>query len=329
MTSEMTHWERIRTAMKGEAVDHVPVSLWKHWPVDDETPAGLAAVMLSWQKEYDFDLIKFMPTGTYGIEDWGAETIYQANYNGTRTVTKFGVTSLEQWPKLRQLDVTKGYLGNQIAAVQLVAEELKNSVPILQTVFSPLTTARKLAGDRIFTDMRLHPETFKTGLQTIADVTARFALESIRAGAHGIFFASQCDTYRLLSQDEYKAFGQFYDLQLFEAIKDETQLNMVHAHGEDIMFDLMAGYPAEMINWHDRLTWPSLKQAQERYSGLLVGGINEWQTLLHGPVEAIKAEVKEAIAQTGGQRLMVGPGCVIPTHTPAVHVRAAIEAVIG
>jgi uroporphyrinogen decarboxylase len=223
--------------------------------------------------------------------------------------------------------VTGGYLGRQIEALRLVAEAIKNEVPILQTVFSPLTTALKLAGDRVFTDLRLNPEIFKEGLQIIAETTARFALESVRAGAHGLFFASQCDTYRLLSGAEYKEFGEYYDLMVLKAVEGEAELNMVHAHGEDIMFDLMAGYPAQAINWHDRLTWPSLEEAQKRFSGLLVGGVNEWQTLLNGPEEAIRAEIQEAIAQTGGRQLMVGPGCVIPGHTPLRHVRAAREAV--
>lgn len=324
--SKMNHWERVRAAVKGEEVDQVPVSLWRHWPVDDETPGGLAAVMVSWQRQYDFDLVKFMPTGTYGIEDWGAETCYEPNYRGVRTVTKFGLSQAEQWPRLAQLDVTRGYLGNQIEALRLAAEALDDSVPILQTIFSPLTTARKLAGDRVFTDLRCNPELLKEGLQIIADTTARFARESLRAGAHGMFFASQCDTYQLLSEAEYKEFGEQFDLQVLDAVQD-AEFNMVHAHGHDIMFDLMSSYPANMFNWHDRLTWPTLKEARKQSSGLLVGGISEWQTLLHGPPEAIQAEVKEAIAQTDGRSLMVGPGCVIPGHVPAVHIRAAIQAV--
>jgi uroporphyrinogen decarboxylase len=326
--SKMNHWERMRAAMKGEEVDRAPISLWRHWPVDDETPDGLAAVMVSWQREYDFDLVKFMPTGTYGIEDWGAETIYQPNYRGIRTVTKFGLTRLEQWPELAQLEVTQGYLGRQIEALRLTAEALEDNAPILQTIFSPLTTARKLAGERVFTDLRRNPEPFKAGLQIIAETTARFARASMQAGAHGMFFASQCDTYQLMSEAEYKEFGAHYDLIVMDAVKD-AEFNMVHAHGEDIMFDLMASYPAQMINWHDRLTWPRLAQAKERTSGLVVGGVNEWRTLLHGPEEAIAAEVKEAITQTGGRRLLVGPGCVIPGHVPARHVRAAIQAVMG
>ena len=84
----MTHWERVRAAIKGEEVDRVPISLWKHWPVDDVTPAGLAAVTLSWQREFDFDLVKFMPTGTYGIEDWGGfKWSLKQNWSTTNTAS--------------------------------------------------------------------------------------------------------------------------------------------------------------------------------------------------------------------------------------------------
>ena len=239
MASGMSHWERVRAALKGEETDRVPISLWRHWPVEDETPQGLAAAIIRWQRDYDFDVVKLTPTGTYGIEDWGAETTYVPNDHGVRTVAQYGVTSVDQWPGLEQLDVTRGYLGNQIAAVLLVAEELQDSVPILQTVFSPLTTARKLAGDRIFADLRLHPETLKPGLQIIAETTTRFALESIRAGAHGVFFATQCDTYRLLSEAEYHEFGETYDRILLNAVRPEAQIILIHAHGQDIMFDLV------------------------------------------------------------------------------------------
>jgi len=327
MAPEMSHWERVRAALKGEDIDRVPISLWRHWPVEDETPQGLAAATIRWQQDYDFDVVKLTPTGTYGIEDWGAETTYLPNDHGVRTIVQYGVTSVEQWSGLEQLDVTRGYLGNQITVVQLVAKELENSVPILQTVFSPLTTARKLAGDRIFTDLRLHAETFKQGLQIVAETTARFALESVRAGAHGLFFATQCATYRLLSEAEYREFGETYDRIVLEAVRPEAEIILIHAHGEDIMFDLVTSYPADAINWHDRITWPSLKEAHERFSGSLVGGINEWQTLLTGPPAAIQAEIQDAMAQTGGRRYVVGPGCVLPINTPPQHIRAAMKAV--
>jgi uroporphyrinogen decarboxylase len=327
MGLEMTHWERVRAALKGEETDRVPISLWRHWPFHDETAQGLAAATVRWQQEYDFDIVKVNPTGTYGIEDWGARTIYTPNTRGVRTIVQHGVTSVDEWPRLEQLEVTKDYLGIQIAGLRLIAEELQDSVPILMTVLSPTTTARKLAGDRIFADLRLHPQVFKQGLQIIAETTARFAMESIKAGAHGIFFATQCDSYRLLSEAEYREFGEYYDRIVLDAVRPEAEILLLHAHGDDIMFDLVAGYPVDAVNWHDRTTWPSLSEARERFPGMLVGGINAWSTLLDGTPSAIEAEIQEAIAQTGGRGFMAGAGCIIPIHTPAANVRAAREAV--
>jgi uroporphyrinogen decarboxylase len=326
-TEEMTHWERIRAVLRGEKPDRPPISLWRHWPVKDETAEGLAEVMLNWQKEYDFDLVKFMPTGTYGIEDWGARTTYVPNDHGVRTVTQYGITDPAEWPTLNQLDVTCGYLGRQVDAIRLAAGDLETSVPILQTVFSPLTTARKLAGDRVFADLRCRPDVFKQGLQIIAETTARFALESLRAGAHGIFFATQCATYRLLSETEYREFGQAYDRTVLDAVRPEAEFILLHAHGYDLMFDLLVDYEPHALNWHDREAGPSLAEAQARFDGVVVGGISEWETLLKGPPDAIRAEIGDAVAQTAGRRHIVGPGCVLSTETPARHVHVAREAV--
>jgi uroporphyrinogen decarboxylase len=323
----MSHWERVRAALRGDETDRPPISIWRHFPIQDETEEGLAAETLRWQREYDLDIIKLMPTGTYGIEDWGARTEYIPNDHGVRTVTRRGVTTFAQWPSLEHLNVTKGCLGRQLAALHLVAEKTKTTVPLLMTVFSPLTTAWKLAGNRVFGDLRLHPEGFKQGLRVIAETTVSFSLEAINAGANGIFFATQCDTYRLLNEQEYREFGESYDRLVLDAIRPEAEILLLHAHGEDIMFDIVATYPVDAINWHDRITWPSLKEARERFPGVLVGGMNEWATLLKGPPAAIRAEIQDAVSQAGGQSCIIAPGCVIPVNTPPEHVRAARDAV--
>jgi uroporphyrinogen decarboxylase len=78
------------------------------------------------------------------------------------------------------------------------------------------------------------------------------------------------------------------------------------------MFDLLTDYPVDILNWHDRKTAPSLREAAGRYSGCLAGGIDEWETLAKGTAEQIAAEVRDALAQTEGRRHLVAAGCVIP-----------------
>ncbi|MEI2653946.1 MAG: uroporphyrinogen decarboxylase family protein [Microthrixaceae bacterium] len=136
---------------------------------------------------------------------------------------------------------------------------------MLQTVFTPLTTARKLSTDRLFADLRRSPDAVHRALRVITDVTIRFALDAIDAGAHGVFFATQLASYRLLSDRRVRALRPGVRSRGPGALAGRARLSMLHAHGDDIMFDLLADYPVEMINWHDRLTEPTLREAAQRF----------------------------------------------------------------
>jgi len=322
----MNPWQRIEAAIAGSVTDRPPVALWRHFPEDDQHPDKLTAHTLDWQRKWDFDLVKFMPSGTYGVEDWGAISAYRGGANGAREVVVPAVTRTEDWLRLHDLDVRQGSYGRQNQALAAAARQLNGAVPMLQTVFSPLTTARKLSSEKLFADLRCAPDALEQALRVITGVTIRFALDALEAGAHGVFFATQLATYRLLSAQEYERFGKAYDLQVLTALRGKARLNMLHAHGHDIMFNLLADYPVEMLNWHDRVTEPSLGAAAQRFPRLLVGGLNENGALLKGNEQGIEAEVRDALAQTGRRRLMVSPGCVLPIAVPEANIRAAIRA---
>jgi uroporphyrinogen decarboxylase len=321
----MDHWTRIEAAIAGAPADRVPVALWRHFPLDDQDPGRLAALTLQYQRAWDCDLVKFMPSGTYGVEDWGAKSVYEPVFNGARTITMPGVRRAEDWLRLPRLDPTKGVLGAQNDALARAAGELHGSVPILQTVFSPLTTARKLAGEALLDQLRSEPEAVEAGLRVITDTTIAFAEEALKAGAHGLFFATQLATTEVLTEEEYRRFGMRFDLEFFGSIRKKTRLNMLHIHGENILFDLLAGYPVEMINWHDRLTAPTLQAALGKFKGAVVGGLEERELLVSGGEAAVRAQVRDAIAQTGGRRLVVGPGCVAAIAAPEQNIRAVID----
>jgi len=323
---QMDHWRRVEAAVAGEAVDYPPIALWRHFPEDDQHVDQLVAQTLAWQDRWQFDLVKFMPSGTYGVEDWGAVSAYRGASNGARAVVKPAVVRTADWRNIRDIDVRQGSYGRQNQALAAAAKGLGGAVPLLQTVFSPLTTARKLATEGLFADLRRSPDALEQALRVITGVTIRFALDALAAGAHGVFFATQLASFRLLSAEEYERFGKTFDLQVLAALTGKTRLNMLHAHGDDIMFDLLAAYPVEMMNWHDRLTEPSLRAAAARFPGLLVGGLNEHGALLGDHPEAIEEEVRDAIAQTYGRRLMIGPGCVMPLAVSAASITTAIRA---
>src|SRR5678816_939564 len=126
----MDHWARIEAAVAGRSVDRVPVALWKHFPNDDQDPGKLAARTLEWQRASDFDLVKFMPSGTYGVEDWGAKSAFEGATNGARVITEPGIKRAGDWRRLKKLDPAKGVLGDQNAALAMAAKGLGGLVPI-------------------------------------------------------------------------------------------------------------------------------------------------------------------------------------------------------
>lgn len=322
----MDHWQRVDAALSGAPVDRPPIALWRHFPDDDQDPGVLTAHSVAWQQRWDFDLVKFMPSGTYGVEDWGAvsastgrRTAHASSSaracapptTGARSATSMSGAAATAAPTRRSPRPRRRWAATS---------------PILQTVFTPLTTARKLSTDRLYADLRRSPDAVHAALEAITAVTIGSRSTRSPPGAHGIFYATQVASYRLLSDAEHDEFGRRYDLRVLEALAGRARLSMLHVHGDDIHFDRLAGYPVEMINWHDRIARPTLREAAQRSARLLVGGLNENGPLARGDLAAIRAEVTDAIDQTGGRRLMIGPGCVVPIRVADAAIETAIRA---
>ncbi|MDR5684389.1 MAG: uroporphyrinogen decarboxylase family protein, partial [Armatimonadota bacterium] len=127
-----------------------------------------------------------------------------------------------------------------------------------------------------------------------------------------------------VTEEEYEEFGRPYDLRVLDAASS-SDIVILHAHGEGVYFDLLSAYPVHAINWHDRRTPPSLREARARFSGCLVGGIDEVIFAGRAPAE-VAQEVDEAIAQTGGTGHIVSAGCVVPIDAPEANIEAALSA---
>jgi uroporphyrinogen decarboxylase len=104
-------------------------------------------------------------------------------------------------------------------------------------------------------------------------------------------------------------------------------LNVLHIHGSRVMFDVVADYPVQVVNWHDRETAPTLREGQARVKGAVLGGLRQWETMLRGTPEDVQREAQDAMEQTGGRRFILGTGCVTPITAPWANLRAARGAV--
>jgi len=325
----MSKRERLEAAIRGETVDRPPVALWRHFPGCDQEPAELAASTVAFQRQYDFDFIKVTPASSFCVRDWGAEDRWLGNQEGTREYSRYVVKSPEDWYALPDLDPEKGVLGGQLRCLELIGGAVGDLVPFIQTIFNPLSQAKNLVGKQnLAAHLRQYPDALRAGLETITVTTARFIEAASARGIAGVFFAVQHASYEILTEAEYKEFGVRYDRPLLEAAGD-LWLNVLHLHGNGVMFDLLADYPVQVVNWHDRETPPTLAEGQGRIKGAVAGGLRQWETMLRGTPDDVRREAADAIAQTGGRRFILGTGCVTPITAPWANLRAARQAVEG
>ncbi|NTU86295.1 MAG: uroporphyrinogen decarboxylase, partial [Chloroflexales bacterium] len=141
--SALTHAERVAAALAGAELGHPPLSLWQHFPERDQTAAALADATLAWQQRFDLDFIKLTPPGDYMTLGWGAQSVYRGSAQGIRETVHFPVSAVDDWRHIRPIPLDRGMFREVIAAARLVNDQLHGAVPVLQTIFSPLTTAMK------------------------------------------------------------------------------------------------------------------------------------------------------------------------------------------
>ncbi len=325
MRTPSDHWERVEAALTGAATDAPPVSLWRHFPEVDQQADTLAAATLTWQRRFGFDFVKLMPPGDYPVIAWGGASEYRGSPSGTRTVTRYPVQHPDDWATIRPLPVDGGMLGMVVEAARLVVTELAGTVPVLQTVFSPLTVAHKLSGGRVLADIEDYPERVEEALAAISTTMRALVRASLEAGAHGLFFATQCATADVMDAAKYTRWGRPWDLAVL-AEAAGAPIVLLHLHGLQPHFDLVLDYPVNVLNWHDRRAGPSLREGQQRSGRCVAGGIDE-SRIAERPPETVAAEAREAVAQLGGRHLMVTPGCVIPIATPETTIAAVVRSV--
>lgn len=326
----MTRWERVRAALAGREVDRPPVSFWGHDYAREWTAQGLAEATLERYRAFGWDFVKVNPRATYYAEAWG-------NRYKPSGVTTRGPDNIDYVLKngsdldaVRPLDGSAGPFGEQLEALRLIRQGLGDEAPFIQTVFSPLTVIGRLAnGDLAFVrrQMRENAESLHRALSAVAQTLAAYAAACVEAGAAGIFFATvDWATHDTASDDQYAAFGRPYDLQVLGAAAN-APFNVLHVCRRNSMVESLLDYPAHAVNWAAELTGnPRFGDALAATEKAVMGGVAVG-TVAAGTPEAVAAEARQALAETGGRRFFLTAGCSVPPDTPEVNLRAALAAV--
>ncbi|MGB8253169.1 MAG: uroporphyrinogen decarboxylase family protein, partial [Anaerolineaceae bacterium] len=164
------------------------------------------------------------------------------------------------------------------------------------------------------------------GLKVITESTIGFVEALVQTKVNGIFYAVQHAQSSILTVEEFNHFGKAFDLPILQTAHS-LWCNMLHIHGENLLFDQILDYPVQILNWHDQSTPPSLKKMLTHFDGVVCGGLRQWQTLVLGDPQTVRREAYEAIKQTRKHRLLLGTGCVTPITAPYGNLMAARRSV--
>jgi uroporphyrinogen decarboxylase len=331
MSTEMTHGERVRAALKGEDVDHVPVSMWRHFFAKETSAESLAEAMLGFQNRFDWDFMKVNARASYHVEDWGAKTKYHGD--AEPEVIETPVKNIDDWQKLKVLDINKGVLKEHLTSLELISRGLKGKLPFIMTVFTPMAIASRLVGsEEVFSrHLREHTERVNQALEVITETFINFSRACLERGASGLFYATTSwATTDRLSEEEYLKYARPYDLKLLAALP-AAEFHVLHVCRQNNLLRAVKDYPVHAYNWDARGTGnPSLAEGKRiiaRPAIPVIGGIAHDRSLVESTPAQLAAEVKGMRVALGKKGWMLGPGCTFPPQTPEANLQAIREAV--
>jgi len=313
----MEKLELLLETFKGTNYEYPLFSLWKHFPIIDRDSQQLAEAHVDFYNRYDFDLMKISPHGRFPVVDYGCKIHKEYDpITGSTKCEECCIKSIEDWQSLEPINPSEGELGKQIEVVRLIHKKLE-ILPKMMTVFSPLMVASKM-DPNLVENIRKNPDTVVDSMHILLENITEYAETAIDSGAEGIFLASQHFRKTDLEFKEVKRFELKYLEKFLSRINKKAEFVVLHVHGEDIRFKEAAKYTVDALNWHDRLTWPSLTEAANIYPKGLLAGIDETRTLVDGNPDEIRDNILDSInqSQLADNRIIIAPGCVIPITVP-------------
>ena len=142
--AEMTKRERLMASVKGNPVDRVPASYYFHYHPAERSAKSNVQHLLEQQRKFDWDFIKVQLGAHYYGQGWGCT--YKEDPLWGPQIDKHIIYEAKDYRKLEKLDITQGPFGEQLRVAQMLNETLKGSIPFIQTTFSPLSVAGRMAG---------------------------------------------------------------------------------------------------------------------------------------------------------------------------------------
>ena len=321
----MTNRDRVMAALRGEAVDRVPLSFWMHNFVAENSVEGFVAESLRLARAFGWDYLKPQSRAQCFAEAWGLQ--YRASDERAVAYTRTHAPCADAagLRSLKPAEPAAGALGEQLRALRQIRAGVGPDTPIIWTVFSPLMAVPYLLPggvEQALAIAREEPAALEAALGAIAHTLAGYTRLALAAGADGLFYATNVARRDLLSAAECRRFQRPYDLQILAAAA-AAPFNVLHVCGSGVLFDEFVDYPVQAISWAQAEGNPSLADGRRRSGRAVMGGLPAKPVIVTLTPDAVADRARAAVREMDGRALLLGPDCSINPETPDAVLQAA------
>lgn len=320
----MTNKERVIAALRGEEPDGIP-SLFSIHFLDPETKARLLGedsinAHLKFFQESDGDFAKIM---------------YEYRAPGTEIIR-----TPEEYNRLVGRDLS--YMDKQLAFCKALAEKTDPDLFLTGTLYGVWSSCyipfiemgKKYSTEEgqmlMATFLRWNEKPMLEAMQRITDGLCKLAADYIKeAKLDCVYYAATQGSRRWLTDEESLKWVKPFDLQVMKAIKDAGGYCILHICQSDVgmdRFDEDYAALADGINWGVYDVPMSLEDGKAHFKGkTVIGGLaNRKGSLVDGPEEAVRSEVRSIVEKVGRKGFILGADCTLASEQDLDLMRAAI-----
>ena len=324
----MTGRERVMAALRGEAVDRVPLSFWMHHFTAENTVKDFVAESLRLTRQFGWDYLKPQSRAQCFAEAWGLR--YQPSNERAVPYTRTHAPCADAAAlrRLEPADPAAGTLGEQLEALRQIRAGVGPDTPIIWTVFSPMMVVPYLLPggvEQTLAIAREEPAALEAALAAIAHTLGGYTRLALAAGADGLFYATNVARRGLLTAAECRRLQRPHDLQVLAAAA-AGPFNVLHVCGEGVLFDEFADYPVHALSWALAEGNPSLADGRRRTGRAVMGGLPAKPVIATLAPEVLAARARAAVDTMNGRGLLLGPDCSINPDTPEILLHVVRDA---
>lgn len=332
--SDMTLKERLLNALEGKQVDKVPVcsvtqtgvvelmdEVGAPWPEAHSDAGLMAKLAIATHELGGLEAVRVPYCLTVLAEAMGCE-VNMGTKNRQPSVTAHPYPKDLEGLKMPDNLLGTGRIPVVLEAIKIIREKVGPDVPVIGGMEGPVTLASDLSSVKSFMKWSIKkPDLFEQSLDLATAASIAYANAMVEAGADIIAIADPVASPDLMSPDSFK---QYLQPRLQKFSSSVSSVTVLHVCGNvNPILSYMADCGFEGLSVEEKIG--SVKKAKEVIGtrARLIGNISSPFTLLPGPVDKIKAESKQALADGVD---VLAPGCGIAPMTPLENIKAMVEA---